>query len=196
MKKCSVCHEEKARTEFHLRAASPDGYRPRCKVCSKKQNADYYQANRTKIISQAVAYYDANRAKVNAVRNVRQKRKMAADPVFKLSRIMRSRLAHVLKGRVKEGRCFEYLGCTFEQLRAYLEAKFLPGMTWENHGKVWHVDHEKPLVSLHVDREASLRQLCHYTNLRPLWAGENMAMGGKLSPITRRPRLERLPAAC
>lgn len=45
-------------------------------------------------------------------------------------------------------------------------------MTWENHGKVWHIDHIKPLAI--AEREEDLYELCHYTNLQPLLVAENL----------------------
>ena len=70
------------------------------------------------------------------------------------------------------------LGCTIKELKIYLESKFQPGMTWENHGRFgWHIDHEVPLSSFDLtDREQFLKA-CHYTNLQPLWWNENLSKG-------------------
>jgi hypothetical protein len=60
-------------------------------------------------------------------------------------------------------------------LKIHLESKFQPGMTWENHGRNgWHIDHIKPLCSFDLTDLMQLRQACHYTNLQPLWAKENL----------------------
>lgn len=48
-------------------------------------------------------------------------------------------------------------------------------MTWDNYGD-WHVDHVVPLCS--ADTEEKLYELCHYTNLQPLWAADNISKGG------------------
>lgn len=46
-------------------------------------------------------------------------------------------------------------------------------MTWENHSlKGWHIDHIKPLNLAKTEEE--LYKLCHYTNLQPMWAEENL----------------------
>ena len=47
-------------------------------------------------------------------------------------------------------------------------------MTCDNHGE-WHIDHILPLASAKDDEEVF--KLCHYTNLQPLWAEDNLIKG-------------------
>ena len=51
-------------------------------------------------------------------------------------------------------------------------------MNWDNRSE-WHIDHIVPLSSANTEEE--LIRLCHYTNLQPLWAEDNLKKGGKLS---------------
>ena len=70
------------------------------------------------------------------------------------------------------------MGCTPEELKRYLESKWLPGMTWKNHSlKGWHIDHIIPLDK--AKNENDLKRLYHYTNLQPLWARENIIKSNK-----------------
>jgi hypothetical protein len=48
-------------------------------------------------------------------------------------------------------------------------------MSWDNWGTHgWHIDHIIPLSSFDLtDREQFLKA-CHYTNLQPLWAADNI----------------------
>jgi len=57
-----------------------------------------------------------------------------------------------------------------------LEHQFKEGMNWDNQGK-WHIDHIIPLSSGNTEEE--IIKLCHYTNLQPLWAIDNMKKGSK-----------------
>ncbi len=51
-------------------------------------------------------------------------------------------------------------------------------MTWENYGKVWHVDHIIPLLySEPTMKEVEAR--LHYTNTQPMFAVENMSKGNR-----------------
>ena len=81
------------------------------------------------------------------------------------------------KNLQKNNKTFEVVGCTPEELKNHIESKFLVGMSWENQGD-WHIDHIIPLSS--AINEDEIIKLCHYTNLQPLWALDNMKKGSKL----------------
>lgn len=52
-------------------------------------------------------------------------------------------------------------------------------MNWDNRGLYgWHIDHIIPLSSAKTEEE--VYKLCHYTNLQPLWAKENLSKGNKI----------------
>jgi len=53
-------------------------------------------------------------------------------------------------------------------------------ITWENHSRAgWHIDHIKPLISFDLIEREQFLEACHYTNLQPLWAKENLRKGSK-----------------
>ena len=107
-----------------------------------------------------------------------KRRRHQTDPQFRLANILRARLYIALKGIDKSARTLELLGCSIEHLTHHLESKFLPGMSWENHGE-WHVDHIRPLASFDLSDPHQQRQACHWTNLQPLWASDNIIKGAK-----------------
>ena len=60
----------------------------------------------------------------------------------------------------------------------WLEARFTPGMTWDNYGE-WHIDHVRPLASFDLTDVEQCKAACHYSNLQPLRARDNMAKGDR-----------------
>ena len=92
---------------------------------------------------------------------------------------MSSRLRVFMKSKnlTKRNRTFSIVGCSPDELKKYLESKFVLGMSWENQGD-WHIDHFIPLSS--AQTEEQIYKLCHYTNLQPLWAEDNLKKSNKL----------------
>jgi hypothetical protein len=83
-----------------------------------------------------------------------------------------------LKRGTKTGSAVSDLGCSIEELKKYIETKFLEGMTWENYGK-WHIDHIIPLSKFNLSDREELLKAVNYTNLQPLWAEDNMKKSNK-----------------
>ena len=172
--------------------ANKDKLKDRMKIYSKiyyKANKDkvkalakvYYEINRDKRIAYGKAYSKANRDKVNAHRNIYRNNRMKTDIQFKLSRVLRRRLSQALHGNYKNGSAVKDLGCSIDELKTHLESKFQSGMTWDNWSfKGWHIDHIKPLASFDLTDREQLLIACHYTNLQPLWAKDNLAKGDKI----------------
>jgi len=103
------------------------------------------------------------------------------DPVGHLAHVCRSRIYSALKTYkpTQSKKSMEYLGCTFGELKTYLERKFQEGMSWENHGTDWHVDHIVPIrYESPQDIQVTIGRL-HYTNLQPIWASENYSKGNR-----------------
>ena len=63
-------------------------------------------------------------------------------------------------------RVYIYLGISREGLREYLEKQFHSGMTWENYGNFWCIDHIIPL-DIFGDSLDELKLAWNYLNLRP-----------------------------
>jgi hypothetical protein len=82
----------------------------------------------------------------------------------------------------------DWIGCKPEQLRAYIEKQFNDGMNWDNFGK-WHIDHVIPLCRFDANSEAEMKAAWHYSNLRPLWAKDNLSRPKKHGLICHQPML-------
>ena len=108
-----------------------------------------------------------------------RKERRNTDPIFNLTNRMRGRLRKylIILNISKKNKTFEIVGCSPQFLKEHLEKQFVDGMTWENRSE-WHIDHKIPLSSAKTEEE--LYKLCHYTNLQPLWAEENLKKSNKI----------------
>lgn len=108
--------------------------------------------------------------------------RMQTDVQFALVVTLRSRLNIAIRKSCKAGSAVKLLGCSVDSLKSYLESLFRPGMDWSNWSfDGWHIDHKKPLSSFDLTDPEQLAEACHFSNLQPLWAAENMAKGNRIA---------------
>jgi hypothetical protein len=137
--------------------------------------------NRAKAVEYLAEYraIPENRAKKAEYRKGRYKN----DPNFRLSVILRSRLNKALKSQNAKKTCSaaKDCGCQISILKQKIEQLFKEGMTWDNQGE-WHVDHIKPLSSFDLTNLEQQKLACHWSNLQPLWAEDNLIKSDKYEP--------------
>jgi len=160
----------------------------------KAYNKSYYEANKDKIITQAKAYREANKEKrkaynksyikankdkINAYKNAYQKQRKKTNSLYKLKANLRCRTYQAFKnkGYSKNTKTQEMLGVDWEVAKKHIERQFKKGMNWDNYGE-WHIDHIIPLAS--AKTEERLKRLCHYSNLQPLWAENNISKSDRI----------------
>lgn len=199
---CSKCGVNSFLCEFVKNKTSKGGYSSICKVCRKEQQQkwvnqnpdyqkEYHQNNKESHRVRSKKHYDKNRDIILSKRvwgddnNDYQRRyrseRNTTDPIYKLINTMRSRLRKYIKLTkiTKINTTSKYIGCSPSQLREHIENQFTDGMSWDNHGLFgWHVDHIIPLSS--IKNEEDIIKLCHYTNLQPLWAEDNLSKSNKI----------------
>ena len=76
-----------------------------------------------------------------------------------------------------KNKTFDFVGCEPKMLIKHIEEQFKDGINWDNYGR-WHIDHIIPLSSAKTEEE--LYKLCHFTNLQPMWALDNIKKGSKI----------------
>lgn len=198
---------EKELSEFSLSRKRKDGYQTQCRACQReyrkanadraretakqwrKDNRDQYLENkrdyrkengwrwREAEKARSKRWQKENRKEITA--RLRQKRK--DDPIYGLMLTLRTRLSDYFRGPGKSETARELVGCSLEELKKYLESKFLPGMTWQNRGFYgWHIDHIKPMSSFDLLDPEQQKKCFNYTNLQPLWAFDNLSKGDKI----------------
>lgn len=104
-------------------------------------------------------------------------------PRGKLNSNISGGIRHSLRQGTKAGRHWEDLvGFTVIQLKKHLEKIFKDGMTWENYGTYWVIDHKIPIAKWNFDNPKQIDfHLCwSLKNLQPMEAKENMGKGARL----------------
>ena len=116
-----------------------------------------------------------NKESVNEYRRNWSKNRKKIDSLFRLSENVRSSIRKSITEKKfrKTNKTIEILGCSFDELRIYIDSKFESWMNWENYGKYngelnygWDIDHIIPTSSAITEDE--ILKLNHYTNLQPL----------------------------
>ena len=168
-KKCSVCQEEKTLDNFHI-AKCKGTIRPMCKACSSEKRKEYYENNKEEVIKQTMKYQE-------------NKRKTNID--YKLEKQLRSRiyLAFTTKGLKKNERTWKYINCTSNFFKKWIEFQLYDGMTVENYGDFWHIDHVKPCASFDLSKEQDINECFSWNNMRPLRSDKNKKKNDKIIPF-------------
>ena len=180
---CSAAHN----TTFH--AANP-GKSTEYSQRWQAKNPDKVKAiearrvrHRTdQVRARELAYRERTREQRRAYCRKWQTNRMAINTAFHF----RSNLASLINTAIrkqfgsKASRTHDMIGCTVAELSQHLRIQFTDGMTWDNYGRNgWHVDHVRPCASFDLTDPEQQRQCFHYTNLQPLWAGDNIRKGSK-----------------
>ena len=155
---------------------------------NKERMKAYCEVNKEKIAEQKKAYREANKEKAREQKKLYKRRRRAKDPLFRLKHNYSHscRKAFYSINKKKNNSSLKLLGLkTWQQLAEHLSKQFYnhpetgEEMTFDNHGVYgWHIDHIIPLST--AETEEDIIKLCHYTNLQPMWAEENISKSNKV----------------
>lgn len=174
MKTCTKCGADRSVLDgFYRCATSKDGLDSWCKSCKRAVNKRWHDANVDRHRQMNRDCYKKHKPQKHA----RRMERIKTDPKVRLIHNLRARL-HAALGGDKIAPTKLLLGCTVEELKIHLEKQFQPGMTWDNYG-TWHVDHKTAMAKIDVNDPTSIASVCHYTNLQPLWAVDNLSKGAR-----------------
>lgn len=144
----------------------------------KAKNKAYKLKNKDYIKKQSKEY--SQRPEIRErTRNIIRKR-LKNDPIFILKSRLRTRFYQYVKRGLakKKVNTSKLIGCDWLYLKNHLEKQFKQGMNWKNFGK-WHIDHIKPMAHFNLLNVNDQYKCCHYKNLQPLWANENLSKGAR-----------------
>lgn len=134
--------------------------------------------DRVRALARRWAYRKPEKARGYRAKTLRARR--LRSPVVVLTSQLRCRINVALKksGCRKSAKTCELIGCSVPELRVHLQKQFQTGMSWENR-TLWHIDHKKPCAAFDLSDPAQQRECFHFSNLQPLWAGDNCKKGAR-----------------
>lgn len=157
-----------------------------CYECKRGQAKRDYQEHPDRIIDNAYAWAqrnpekcfqskkkwrDTNREAYREMCRITQRNKRL-NPLYRLSQSASRMIAMSIR---KGGRHWEELvHFTLAELQKHLESKFRDGMTWENYGTHWEIDHIRPRSEC-----TSFAEMWELKNLQPLLQFENRSKGNR-----------------
>lgn len=144
----------------------------------RKLDPEKLRKSRQKVAIWKSANPEKNRA---SVKRSTKKRK-AIDPGYRAQCNLRNRFKEIMGVVLDPLRKWNsgLIGCDTRQLAKHFESKFKRGMTWENYGTHWHVDHIIPCAAFDHAKPGEVAQCWHWTNLQPLEAKANLAKSDKI----------------
>jgi len=125
---------------------------------------------------------EQNRSDENKIRQKRYRQNRILTPEQKIRNCLAGRIITAIKRRYtsKAYKTIELLGCSIKKVREHLEVQFKENMSWENHGKVWEIDHITPLDHFDLTKIEEQKKAFHYTNLQPLNWQENRKKSNRI----------------
>jgi hypothetical protein len=190
---CRVCKAEKQR-EYRSKPEIIAQYNKlERKEYKKEKDKEYYEnpKNKERILKRRKEYreepgikekekeyqkeYRVNPEKIENIRKSKrewERMKRENDVGYRIKASLRSRIYDAIKNNRKSAHTMELIGCSMEFLEDWLEYQFDADMNWNNYGS-WTIDHIKPCASFDLSSEEEQKVCFHWTNLRPLEAGEN-----------------------
>jgi hypothetical protein len=116
-------------------------------------------------------------------RRKREKLKFDSNPVLKAASRVRNKTCKILK-TMRMSRSLsasKVLGIDIARFKSFIESQFGNEMNWDNIGK-WHIDHFIPMATAKTTKD--INRLSHYSNLRPMWAIDNLRKSDKIPSIS------------
>ncbi len=169
-----------------------------CKPCDNKRRNESKKLNKDKVHQQQKVYYENNKEKIKEYYkehytenkdkymennkkwreenrdkiNEQARERTINDENYRLKKNLRRRLNYCLK---KNSSVDNLVSCDLEFLKTWLEYNFTEGMTFENYGSFWQIDHVIPCAKFNLENEDEIKACFKWYNLQPLEASKNVS---------------------
>jgi len=212
MPTCTICKQIKKDNEFCIDKRRKAGMSSECRKCHADMVKKWVGQNKERIQEYGKLYEEKNKEKrkkqhqlayilnkERCLENGKIWRKNNPEKARELSRksgaklrktikgrlncIMSSNLRTALKGNKKNRHWEKLVQYTVDQLKNHLESNFTDGMSWNNYGTHWEIDHKIPIAVFNFEcpDDIDFRLCWSLKNLRPLEKKVNRMKGKKIN---------------
>ena len=129
--------------------------------------------------------------KSNNIRDYYKKKKLAEKQVLLMRNLVKTDIMYRIVNSLASRTNFyinknkynithlELIGCSYEELKVYLESLFKIGMNFDNYGE-WELDHIYPISKFNLNNIDEIKKCFNYKNIQPLWKIENLKKYNKI----------------
>lgn len=169
---------KKARDRYWANPEAEREARKKQRQKNPQAHRDAVARYRAKNPTKGAEYYQKNKTKVADRMRLRRQR----VPELKIRAALAEFSRRLPNPKATSGR--KHCGMSIPELRDRFEGMWEDGMTWDNYGTVWEMDHWMPLICDDVDllNPIHCRALAHYTNLQPLTRSANRQKANDVYP--------------
>ncbi len=194
MKTCSRCKLEQDDSQFQP-IKNTTRSKSYCKECGKQMCKEYKAKNKEKIATYNKKYKSEhkeevkeynhnynieNRETIQQRQTAQHRERRKTDSNYKLRLNLSSRIQKLIKSKKNNRSYNEFIGCSLDDIKKWLEHNFYGDMTWENYGTVWHVDHVIPCCTFNLENDDQVKICCNWANVQPLLVDHNLSKSGSL----------------
>lgn len=172
IKTCHKCELELATSEFAINLRSIDNLSHICNNCKPKSTWTVEKQRESN-----KKYRVANPEKMKE-----KYKRQSQNPSRRLRDRLNKRIQQaLLTGNVtKRNTTSNYIGCSIEFLKKWIEFQFTDDMSWTNMGK-WHLDHVKPCDAFDLTNDNDVLTCFNWKNIQPLWGHDNLCKSNKIN---------------
>jgi len=186
---CPHKEEEQPIKNFIRRSKITGQREARCKECIwGKKNTEGHRQNQQDWYSEkgGRAICQARNERYKPIRNARNRERRKTDIHYRLKCCIRNRMSYALKasGLTRKGK-IKFIGMDMPTYKIWLGYQFEKGMTWDNYGTYWHVDHVMPCDSFNFvgENDDDVNKCFNWKNTRPMVGIENIKKGSTIDEV-------------
>jgi hypothetical protein len=185
-KKCNNLYRKQVREKNIEKYKAKDKlYYNKNKSKINERNNKIYQRDKDKIKQQRRKRYQRDKEIILNRNNERRREIERLFPEKKVISSLRKRFSVVINNKnSKTSRCIEYLCGELDLVKKWFEFNFkldsYLNMNWENHGKVWEIDHVYPISKHSLNTDEDKKKCFGWFNLLPVPKSYNKQKSNKI----------------